>query len=393
MQLPKGWSMAAPKDTNLTEDWLEYHGKYSFKDGVFTADRVALVKMSQVPLNQWDKYLDFRRAMFDDLNQRVLIMPPEPFLAADWQDKIATIVARETNDASLPNLMQPLRDATQILDANPPPAPHELDKATDLARKGVNAIEAKSLELPADDIHSLYWAQMLSYAWYTLGKSAFQAKDMTTAENYLRAAWRLSQDRLSGYQYGKVLEAMGNKAAAHQYELAHATSASNAFASFEVPDSTTKDQIAADYKRVTGKPLTSSSLNNGRYDGSIRAELDKELEIHELVRTTKLNGQAFFSVVFETGRPTKANLLSGEKELASLIPTLQAHAYAPVIPAGSKARLLRQVRVICTPYAGCDAYILLPSAIQMPAINFRRVVIPVNQPKGSKTVEIQMTPQ
>jgi hypothetical protein len=77
MQLPAGWTMTAPKDVDITEDWLEYHAKYSFKDGTFTAERTAVVKKTKVPLDQWEKYLAFRRAMSEDENRQVLISPPK----------------------------------------------------------------------------------------------------------------------------------------------------------------------------------------------------------------------------------------------------------------------------------------------------------------------------
>ena len=54
------------KGIDLTEDWAEYHSTYAFKDGSFTAERRVLIKKNKVPLNQWDKYLAFRRAMYDD---------------------------------------------------------------------------------------------------------------------------------------------------------------------------------------------------------------------------------------------------------------------------------------------------------------------------------------
>jgi hypothetical protein len=85
-------------------------------------------------------------------------------------------------------------------------------------------------------------------------------------------------------------------------------------------------------------------------------------------------------------------MIGGDKELAALVPALQAHSYPSVLPTGSKARVLREFRLICTPYAGCDAYILLPSSIQTPSINFRRVVTPANAPKDSKTIEIEVAP-
>jgi hypothetical protein len=306
---------------------------------------------------------------------------------------MAAIVGRQANEPALPDLLKPLRGASKILDADPPPSAQDLATATDEVRKGLTAVEAKSVEAPADDLRSLYLSKALVYAWYVMGKAAFESKDLSTAENYLRAAWNLGQDRISGYQLGRVFEARGNKlAAAHQYELADITSASDPFLSFLVSTPGVNDEIGESYKRVTGKGLTATALKNGQYDGSLRAELDKEVEIHELVHTTKLNGQALFSVAFEAGKPVKAYMIGGDKELAALVPALQAHSYPSVLPTGSKARVLREFRLICTPYAGCDAYILLPSSIQTPSINFRRVVTPANAPKDSKTIEIEVAP-
>jgi hypothetical protein len=394
LQLPKGWTMVPPKNINLKEDWIEYRATYSFKDCVFTAEREAVIKDSKVPLAQWDKYLALRRGMFDDLNHTVLISPSDESVEEDAQAKIATIISRQANDPVMPDLIQPLRDAVAILDQNPPLNSQDQAKAMDLAKKGLTGIEAKTVEVATADVHSLYWSKALAYAWYVMGRSAFATKDLATAENYLRAAWRLGQDRISGYQLALVLEAKGNKAgAAHQFELANASSVSDPFLSFLVSGSGLKDQISEGYKRVAGKALTSTSLNDGRYDGSLRAELDRDTEIHEVVRTTKLNGQALFSVAFEAGKPVKVNPLGDDKAMASLVPVLQAHTYPSVLPAGSKARLLREFRVICTPYAGCDAYILLPNSIQGPIFSVPRTNKQADGSDGSKVIEIQLAPQ
>ena len=71
---------------------------------------------------------------------------------------------------------------------------------------------------------------------------------------------------------------------------------------------------------------------------------------------------------------------------------LQSHSFPATLPEGSKAKLLREVRVVCTPWAGCDAYILLPASIEMPSVNIR--AIPVQGlPKGAKTVQIRVQQQ
>jgi hypothetical protein len=88
LRLPPGWTITLPKDVAINEDWLEYRAAYSFRNGVFTAERSLVVKKQEIPLDQWDRYLAFRRDMFEDWSREALIHPalgvppPEPASAA-----------------------------------------------------------------------------------------------------------------------------------------------------------------------------------------------------------------------------------------------------------------------------------------------------------------------
>jgi hypothetical protein len=239
------------------------------------------------------------------------------------------------------------------------------------------------------DPHSLYWTQVLADAWSTRGWTALEAKDLTTAESYLRAAWHLEQDKMTGYHLGLVLEAKGDKAAAaHLYELA-SVSSGGALGGGTYSGYDLHDKIAASYQKLTGKALTATALNHGQYDGSLRAELDKQTEIHGFTRVSKLNGEAMFTAVYEAGKPVASYQMSGGKQFAPLGATLEGSRFGVVFPIGSKARLLREVRLICSPYGGgCDAYMLLPNAIRIPP----KEITPADAPKGTKTVEIDLQP-
>ncbi len=76
VQMPRGWTAPLPKDVDLKEDWLEYIATYKFNNGVLTTERRLVVKKTKVPLEQWDRYSAFRRAMFEDWTRQVLIAPP-----------------------------------------------------------------------------------------------------------------------------------------------------------------------------------------------------------------------------------------------------------------------------------------------------------------------------
>jgi hypothetical protein len=390
LQLPAGWSMTPPKDVDLKENWLEYHAKYSFKEGTYTAERSLQVEKTKVPLEEWEKFLALRRGMFEDWNRQTLVAPPGPAVAQEMQTKMLGLPAEQrARMEETRTAMQPVRDAVAILIADSPASVDDLAKAADLANKGVDMVEAKTLTLPEDDPQSFYWIQALPNVWYVRGWVALEAGDLATAENFLHAAWKLNREQMSGYQWGRVLEAKGEKAAAaHQYELAR-IAASNYFDSTFFAGYHLEERIAKSYLKLTGKPLTATPLNNSQYNGSLLAELDKETTFKGFIPTSKITGEAYFSVAYEAGKPAKARLLQGDKKFAPLAAALEAHKFGVLLPAGSKARLLREIRLTCSEYGGgCDAYLLLPSAIQIPA----KEITPPNAPKGTKTVQIEVQP-
>ena len=403
MELPNGWTMTVPQNVDLKEDWIEYHAAYSFKDGVFTADRVARIKKTKVPLEDWEKYLALRRAMFEDMNHQTLISPPGPgtsqFIpngrtgaSPAFIQSRSNIAFNKDTMAQMVEILRPLRDAAAILVTDPPPNAEDLTKAMDLMRKGVDAAEAKTLTLPGEDPNSLQWAILFDYAWAMRGWVALKTGDLATAESSLRAAWKLNHSQVSGYLLGQLLEAKGEKAAAaHQYEFAKLGSSNYLdqaiYSSFNV-----QDRIAESYQKLTGKPMTATSLNQGKYNGSLLAELDKETTFRSFTPTSKFTGEVFFTLAYEADKPAKAHLIEGDKKFASLAATLEARKLGGLMPASSKARLLREVRLMCSEYGGgCDAYLLSPWAIHIPGDTIYGKAIQV-APQGSKTIQVKELP-
>ncbi|MGD0830395.1 MAG: DUF3857 and transglutaminase domain-containing protein, partial [Terracidiphilus sp.] len=387
MQLPAGWSMIPPKDVDLIEDWFEYHAKYRFKDGELTADRITIVKKTKVPLADWEKYLALRRGMYEDWNRTVLISPPNQVSAQTVPRNFMDLSAvnKELMD-EMRATMQPLREAAAILQTDPAPDSEELAKALALCRKTVEEFEAKSLTLPADDARSLQWAEMLGNAWSELGWAALESRDLPTAENYLGAAWHLNHDMTIGYLYGKLLEAKGKKPeAAHQYEMASVAYGGNWFVEGPYSGFYVRDHIRDSYRMLTGKPLNASALNHGGYNGSLRAELDKETDFRGYTATSKITGEALFTLAYEPDKPMKARFLQGDKVIAPMSAVLEGRRFGGnVLPVGSKARLVREVRVVCSEYGGgCDVHLLQSTALQIPATS----AVTDNAPKSPKPIQ------
>jgi len=380
VELPKGWIVELADGISLKEDWAEFKSTYGFKDDVFTGERRLIVKKTEVPLDQWDKYLAFRRAIYaDEVRTMRLInlsagaefpVPSKPLSGGYIPNYMAgALQLKPELRQQIMDVVEPAHSAEEILNANTPPAAADLAKAVSLARQAVDAAEAKTATLTPGNLDSIYWMQGLSSTWSTLGWAALKNKDLATAESYLRAAWRLSQDRQSGFRLGKTLEAKGDKqAAAHLYELTRISTVSGTFGLQSAPNPKADDQLDEAYRNLTGHELKATPLNNGQYTGSLREELDKLVELHPAIRTTKMNGTAFFVFAFTAGKPTRVTMVGGDKALNSLTPALQAHPFPTVLPIGSKAVLLREARVICSQWAGCDVDFLLPTAVAMPPV-------------------------
>ena len=389
IKLPEGWKLAPERSVTLVEDWAEYHSRYTFDDGVFNAERWYTVKKDKVPLSDWEKYLSFRRAIYDDEMQMASFISSS---GAEGLGGFNGFAGPPNQDIS--DVMSPLRDAIAILTTETSPTKAQLDKADDLADAVMTAVEARSLEIPTDDPRYLFSAKLLGDVWCMQGWTALEEDALDDAETYLRAAWRLSQDQTCGYLLSRVLETKGEKkAAAHLLELAHASDVQTVRTIDPDSSQNLQKQTSDRYEKLTGKALTSTALNHGQYTGSLQAELDKEREIQPFLRTTKLTGSGFFAVSFEEGKPVTATFLGGDKGFASLTSVIEAHPFPPQLPNGSKARLLREVKVICTPYAGCDANFVLPSSIEMPSqkIQVTNASSPEAQP-GKKTVRVLNLP-
>ncbi len=267
-------------------DWAEYHAKYEFSDGAFTAERRLVVKKDKVPLIDWDKYLDFRRGIYADESRT------EPILHAGRAEAGTTSTVIELGPSALQQEMiehiLQLRDAVNVLLTDQPQTAGKLASTATDSQNLVDAIESRSVTLSADDQHSLFWSQALAAGWCVRGWSALAVNDLPNAESYLRAAWNLNEDSSSGYLLGWALELKQERvAAARQYELAYVASAGDFFCGFPPQGADLHKRIQDGYKRVTGRELTATPLNHGSYEGSLQAELDKLIEIHQIVRTTK----------------------------------------------------------------------------------------------------------
>jgi hypothetical protein len=384
IRLPIGYSLMAAQGTHIEQPWAKFDSYYSVHDGVFRAERRLVFKKEYVPIADWDKYVAFRNAIYEDSARMMPIMgvASYPGLTPQQYD---TLTLRTQHIQELADQLQPLRDSLAVLARGASPSADELAASLAACKQAVQAIEEKSSSLPPAQFDSLYSARVLAAAWTALGWLQLESKHLPEAHTYLQAAWTLSQDPFAGYLYGRTVAAEGKRAEAeHVFRLAYIGGYGSIVANL-APTTEPQKLIAAAYEKLASKPIDATALKNNQYEDSLRSELDKAIERHPLIPSTALNGQGYYAVAFQNGKAAKAYLLRGDKGMDSFLPRLERNPFSIALPPDSHARLLREIKLICTPYAGCDAYMMLPNAIKSPPITVK--VVETKTPDGTKKVE------
>jgi tetratricopeptide (TPR) repeat protein len=85
---PSGYTPELPTDVNLDQPFAAYHAAYSIKNGALQVDRTFLIKMRSVPLEDFDAYKKFSKAVQDDFQLYVSFMQthvtPALYQSAIW---------------------------------------------------------------------------------------------------------------------------------------------------------------------------------------------------------------------------------------------------------------------------------------------------------------------
>lgn len=249
-----------------------------------------------------------------------------------------------------------------------------VDLAKEYAEKAVAELDTRSVEASESDDDSLILCTEFPAAWDTLGWVYFQMGDLKRAEDYVRAAWILGQNGVSGDHLAQIMEKLGKKKEAeHLYEQALAAHSMRT-TSWGIPvgDPTKvyqdgQSQVLAHYEKLTGHksaPMISiSRLPNGEWTKSPADEL-RDARKAKVSATTSLSGTADFALVFASGKVESVRYRSGSDELKSMTGKLQAAHYMMMFPSGSGAKIVRRVELTCNPASGCSAEMLPPGLMQ-----------------------------
>jgi len=264
-----------------------------------------------------------------------------------------------------------LNDAAYLLAADKT----HLDLAKEYAEKAVAALDKRSVEGADSDDASMLISTEFAFAWDTLGWIYFEMGYANRAEGFVRAAWGLGQHSVAGDHLAQICEKLGkNKEAAHLYEQALAAQFVPSI-SFLSPGrdpmtayTTSSQQILSHYEKLTGRkspPMAEiKRLPNGEWTKTPGEELKDMLRV-KVSKKTSSYGVANFSAVFVPGRLESVRYISGDEGMKSMIGTLEATHFAMEFPAGSAAKIVRRVRLTCSPSSGCTAEMILLNQASM----------------------------
>lgn len=230
-----------------------------------------------------------------------------------------------------------------------------LPKALEYAQQAVHAEEMESQDVNLDTVHPIDLTSPLKISsyWDTLGWVHFRLGHLAQAEDFLYAAWLLSQSGIEADHLGQVYEQQKKtEKAIHMYRLALSTPESHVGA---------WDETRQRLERLTGKKApTIPDLIRGDPNGS---ELS-QLRVAKLKRLVPGQATAEFFLLFKPGPKIEAvKFISGSEKLRSAGTALEAANFQVAFPEGSSARLLRRALLMCTDVSGCEAVLFPPESV------------------------------
>ena len=115
VELPKGYAPRLLPGVDLVRDFAEYHSRYTFKDGVFTAEVRVLIKQTEVALSSLKDYQSFQKAISDDRDQYTELVQGSAALSAlsPSPNKEAADLVQEARQAARQHDLAAAADALQ----------------------------------------------------------------------------------------------------------------------------------------------------------------------------------------------------------------------------------------------------------------------------------------
>jgi tetratricopeptide (TPR) repeat protein/transglutaminase-like putative cysteine protease len=238
-----------------------------------------------------------------------------------------------------------------------------LSQALDYAKKAVREEEEESskIRLSQLEIQRLTVSNKLAAYWDTLGWVHFGLGNLDEAERYLKAAWTLTQDAVSGDHLGQVYEKLGKKQqAARAYRLALQTIGRSG-------DPQMRDRLKSSVATLSNGAKSSSMTK----DASIELSEERTFKLPQIHDWGGGHKSAEFVIAFtKDSGVAETRFLGGAEVLRSASAALGALKSSFPFPDDSQARIVREGVLSCSEFAKGCVFVFYPAdAVAQPPVS------------------------
>lgn len=237
----------------------------------------------------------------------------------------------------------------------------DLPLAVEASRKSIDKLEELSASLTADQANSRAFAssRLLVNSWDTLGWILFGLGRFDEARTWIAPAWHAGLSATIGSHLAQIDGKLGKKDEAHttfklsQSGIERSTSPE---VRKEIEDGLAR--TGGDSKPSAGSgPVLTTRAASGH-------ETLQDLRTWKVKRPAGASGWGAFRFVIDATGVVEARQMSGEDKLAAIQPTLRAMKFPELLPAISKARLLRSAVVSCSMGESCEVVFVPDGGLQ-----------------------------
>lgn len=294
----------------------------------------------------------------------------------DIPAQLATLLIRNhESDKAASLLVKALGRATDAMTLNDESyelavTGQDLALAEQKSRTAVGDVEAKSAreQVAGANEESFTRARELTEYWDTLGYILMKEGKLKEARSYLEASWSNSQRAVVGLHYGRVLEQLHERAQALRIYKLTLHQENDVASEVAVYERSTGQKLPA-RPRETHDKLTAAIARLKREHVASSGEdptlaLQAMRTFHLLAgRAPKKFQQATFRLEFAADGPPQVMQVNGDAVMAQFVGKIRQVRFPELVPAASKAELVRDAAMSCSPGDRHCVLVLMPMGL------------------------------
>jgi tetratricopeptide (TPR) repeat protein len=229
---------------------------------------------------------------------------------------------------------------------------HDLAYAESMSRKSVTMLEEKSTTITTAEANSRAFidSYQLVAAWDTLGWILFKEGKLEEAQSLIAAAWRNDLDAIVADHLGQLYEAMGKK--------------DDACSAYRLADAAANQSTPPDVRRHIHDGFTRLEAAGAKPGPKNGADALQNSRTYKLGHIPGILGWGTFRIQLSVEGVIEAQQMTGDHRIAPIGDAIKKLKFSELLPAGSKAHLLRSAVVSCSQTAGCEAVLVPGGGLQ-----------------------------